>query len=476
MQDSVLTSLYAIMKSIKSCVLTINGGSSSIKFALYEIDESLVQLFYGEMESIGTKNTKLSFTNTITNQKNSINIKTNDQEEGANFLIDWLEKQDDFPSVKAIGHRIVHGMKHTEPEQITPELLDELKVISAYDPEHLPGEIKLIEIFRKRYPALIQIACFDTSFHTSMPQVAKLLSIPRCYYAKGIQRYGFHGLSYAFLMEELNRIAGKETAQGKIILAQLGNGASFAAVKDGKSIDTSMGFTPTSALPMGTRTGDLDPGVIVAGKQPEMQWLNMEDAVKHCTTGLGIWKWASNDESNEPDVVMACAGDVPTLETIAAVQILREQLPEIKVRVINVVDLLALQPDSEHPHGLNDKDFDILFTKDKPIIFAFHGYPLLIHRLTYRRTNHGNLHVHGYKGEGTTTTPFDMVVLNDLDRFHLVSDVVDRLPGLGARGAYTKQYLQNKLLDHKSYIEIHGEDMPEILNWKWNAEPTSKKL
>ena len=210
--------------------------------------------------------------------------------------------------------------------------------------------------------------------------------------------------------------------------------------------------------------------VIVAGKQPEMQWLDMDAAVKHCTAGLGIWAWASNDEGVEPDVVMACAGDVPTLETMAAVQILREQLPEIKVRVINVVDLLALQPESEHPHGLNDTDFDILFTKDKPIIFAFHGYPSLIHRLTYRRTNHRNLHVHGYKGEGTTTTPFDMVVLNDLDRFHLVSDVIDRLPALGSRGAYAKQYLSIKLLDHKAYIEIHGEDMPEILNWKWNLD------
>ena len=208
--------------------------------------------------------------------------------------------------------------------------------------------------------------------------------------------------------------------------------------------------------------------VIVAGKQPEMQWLDMDAAIKHCTAGLGIWEWASNDEGSEPDVVMACAGDVPTLETIAAVQILREHLPEIKVRVINVVDLMTLQPESEHSHGLNDKDFDILFTKNKPIIFAFHGYPLLIHRLTYRRTNHGNLHVRGYKGEGTTTTPFDMVVMNDLDRFHLVSDVIDRLPGLGSKAAYTKQWLQNKLLDHKSYIETHGEDMPEILNWKWN--------
>lgn len=208
--------------------------------------------------------------------------------------------------------------------------------------------------------------------------------------------------------------------------------------------------------------------VIVAGKQPAMQWLDMDAAVKHCTAGLGIWEWASNDKGFEPDVVMACAGDVPTLETIAAVQILRKHLPEVKVRVVNVVDLMAWQPESEHPHGMNDKDFDMLFTINKPIIFAFHGYPSLIHRLTYRRTNHRNLHVRGYKGEGTTTTPFDMVVMNDLDRFHLVSDVIDRLPHLGSTGAYIKQYLRNKLLDHKAYIERYGEDMPEILNWKWN--------
>jgi len=207
--------------------------------------------------------------------------------------------------------------------------------------------------------------------------------------------------------------------------------------------------------------------VIVAGKQPEMQWLDMDAAIKHCTAGLGIWKWASNDEGFEPDVVMACAGDVPTLETIAAVQLLREHFTELKIRVVNVVDLMTLQPQSEHPHGLNDTDFDSLFTKDKPVIFAFHGYPLLIHRLTYRRTNHHNIHVRGYKGEGTTTTPFDMVVLNDLDRYHLAGDVIDRLPELGSKGAYTKQFLKNKLLDHKSYIYTHGEDMPEIQNWKW---------
>ncbi|MBC7866477.1 MAG: phosphoketolase family protein, partial [Gloeobacteraceae cyanobacterium ES-bin-316] len=208
--------------------------------------------------------------------------------------------------------------------------------------------------------------------------------------------------------------------------------------------------------------------VIVAGKQLEMQWLDMDTAIRHCAAGLGIWHWASNDGGSEPDVVMACAGDVPTLETIAAVQILREQLPEIKIRVINVVDLMTLQPASEHSHGLSDHDFDSLFTKNKPIIFAFHGYPLLIHRLSYRRANHKNLHVRGYKGEGTTTTAFDMVVLNTVDRYHLADEVINRLPAFHLRGANTKQYLHQKLLEHKKYIQTYGEDMPEILNWKWN--------
>ena len=210
--------------------------------------------------------------------------------------------------------------------------------------------------------------------------------------------------------------------------------------------------------------------VIIAGKQPELQWLDMDAAVKHCAAGLGIWTWASNDEGGEPDVVMACAGDVPTLETLAAVEILREHVPDLKIRVINVVDLMTLQPESEHPHGLSDTDFDGLFTRDKPVIFAFHGYPLLIHRLTYRRTNHLNLHVRGYKEEGTTTTPFDMTVLNDLDRFHLAGDVIDRVSGLAPRAAYAKQFLRDKLADHKNYICTHGEDLPEIRNWTWGAK------
>ena len=243
------------------CILTINGGSSSIKFSLYKIKEPLERLFYGQIENIGSAKTKLDFNNSFAGQENSINIQAADHDQAANSLIDWLEKQEGFDSIKAIGHRIVHGMKHTEPEIISSELLKELKKISAYDPEHLPEEIKLIEVFSKRYPSLKQVACFDTSFHTSMPTVAKMLSIPRHYYEKGIQRYGFHGLSYAYLMEELERVAGTESAQGKVILAHLGSGASLAAVKDGKSIDTSMGFTPAAGLPMGTRTGDLDPGV-----------------------------------------------------------------------------------------------------------------------------------------------------------------------------------------------------------------------
>jgi xylulose-5-phosphate/fructose-6-phosphate phosphoketolase len=207
--------------------------------------------------------------------------------------------------------------------------------------------------------------------------------------------------------------------------------------------------------------------VIVAGKQPALQYLDMEAAVKHCTKGIGIWEWASNDKGFEPDVVMACAGDVPTLETLAAVDILRQNFPDLKVRVVNVVDLMTLQPQSEHPHGLSDKDFDTLFTTNKPVIFAFHGYPWLIHRLTYRRTNHDNFHVRGYKEEGTTTTPFDMVVLNELDRFSLVDDVIDRVPHLGYKAAYVKEMMHDKLIEHKLYITEHGQDMPEILHWKW---------
>ncbi|HJU23113.1 MAG TPA: phosphoketolase family protein [Casimicrobiaceae bacterium] len=214
--------------------------------------------------------------------------------------------------------------------------------------------------------------------------------------------------------------------------------------------------------------------VIVAGKQAAPQWLDMEAAIRHCSAGIGIWEWASNDRDEEPDIVMACAGDVPTMETLAAVSILRAHFPELKVRVVNVVDLMTLQPRTEHPHGLPDADFDALFTRDRPILFAFHGYPWLIHRLAYRRAGHANLHVRGYKEEGTTTTPFDMAVRNDLDRFHLVDDAIDHVPSLGKRAGYVKQWLRDKLLDHQRYIREQGDDMPEIRDWKWpaaNAQP-----
>jgi xylulose-5-phosphate/fructose-6-phosphate phosphoketolase len=209
--------------------------------------------------------------------------------------------------------------------------------------------------------------------------------------------------------------------------------------------------------------------VVVAGKQPSLDYLTMDEAIAHCTRGVGIWDWASHGDGAEPDVVLACAGDIPTLETVAAAALLGEHLPELRVRVVNVVDLMRLQPESEHPHGLPDREFDALFTTDRPVVFAYHGYPFLIHRLTYRRTNHHNIHVRGYKEEGTTTTPFDMLMLNDLDRFHLVIDVVDRVSGLGSRAAQLRQRMVDERLRHRAYTREHGEDMPDVRDWSWPA-------
>jgi len=207
--------------------------------------------------------------------------------------------------------------------------------------------------------------------------------------------------------------------------------------------------------------------VIVAGKQPAPQWLPLEEARRHCEAGISLWEWASTEGGRDPEVVLACAGDVPTLEIVSAAAMLREHLPELKVRVVNVVDLMRLQPESEHPHGLSDREFDALFTADKPVIFAYHGYPWLIHRLTYRRAGHANLHVRGYKEEGTTTTPFDMVMLNDLDRFHLVIDVIDRVPGLGERAAHLRQQMVDERLRHRAYTREVGDDMPDVRDWAW---------
>ena len=277
------------MALINNTVLTINGGSSGIKFALYKPGTPPEQLFFGEMERSGNKATKINFTGMAWDEKQTVDIKAAEQEDAADVLTGWLVKQTDFNSVSAIGHRIVHGMQYIEPQLITPELLDALRSISEYDTEHLPGEIKLIEAFASRFPGIPQVACFDTFFHASMPAVAKLLPIPRRYAAKGIHRYGFHGLSYAYLIEELEQIAGRETAAGKIILAHLGNGASLAAVKAGRSIDTSMGFTPASGLPMSTRTGDLDPGVAsYLMRSEKMNPQQFSQMVNHESGLLGI--------------------------------------------------------------------------------------------------------------------------------------------------------------------------------------------
>lgn len=283
------------MNPENSNILTINGGSSSIKFSMFKIGKPLERMLFGEIEKIGTKDAKFNFTTAESRQKNSAEITANNHDDAINHLVDWLEKQKYFNSVSAIGHRIVHGMQHTEPEIITDELLNELKKISDFDPEHLPEEIKLIEVFKKRYPEIKQIACFDTSFHNSMPVVAKLLSIPRRYYEMGIRRYGFHGLSYAYLIEELKRTEEIDVTKNKIILAHLGNGASLAAVKEGKSIDTSMGFTPTSGLPMGTRTGDLDPGVAwYLMQHKKFTPKKFRDLINHESGLLGISETSSD--------------------------------------------------------------------------------------------------------------------------------------------------------------------------------------
>jgi acetate kinase len=243
-------------------ILTVNGGSSSIKFAMYPAVEPLRRTLDGSVDRIGMSGTTLTLTEAAARRHDSCPLDTSDYRSAAAFLVDWLAEQNGFDTVRAVGHRVVYGMQHTEPELVTPELLEELHRISPYDPDHLPGEIELIEAFRRRHPKLPQVACFDTAFHRTMPRVAKLLPIPRRYDAKGVQRYGFHGLSYAYLMQELARIGDPAATKGRVILAHLGNGASMAAVLDGKSVDTSMGFTPTAGLVMSTRTGDLDPGVV----------------------------------------------------------------------------------------------------------------------------------------------------------------------------------------------------------------------
>jgi acetate kinase len=302
------------MKLTNSYILTINGGSSSIKFAIYQANELLKKTLYGKVDRIGSSGTILTFNDQAKNKQKSISFKASDHKTAVNFLIDWLEGQHDFTSISAIGHRVVHGMKHLEPEIITKELLDELHRIELYDPDHLPGEIELIKGFFQRHPKLPQVACFDTAFHSTMPRIAKILPIPRRYEEKGIQRYGFHGLSYAYLMEELTRLDGRKAASGRVILMHLGSGASMAAVLEGRSIDTTMAFTPASGLMMSTRSGDVDPGLIsFLARSENMSPLQFDKMVNHLSGLLGV----SETSSDMHDLLGLEKEDIRAAEAVA---------------------------------------------------------------------------------------------------------------------------------------------------------------
>ena len=295
-------------------LLTINGGSSSIRFALYEEGEPLLRRLDGKVDRVGLSGTNLTFKDSTGQSQDSRTIDPADHRSAVAFLLDWLETQQMFASVKAVGHRVVHGMMHSEPERITPELLDELHRITPYAPEHLPLEIELIEAFRQRHPTLPQVACFDTAFHRTMPRVATLLPIPRRYEAAGVRRYGFHGLSYEFLMEELARLGDPAATKGRVILAHLGNGASLAAVRDGKSIDTSMGFTPTAGLVMSSRSGDLDPGLVsYLARTEQMSATQFQEMVNHASGLLGV----SEISSDLRDLLARESNDVRAAEAVA---------------------------------------------------------------------------------------------------------------------------------------------------------------
>lgn len=302
------------MKPPNPRVLTINGGSSSIKFAVFEIGEPLERRLYGKIDRIGLSGTNLTFNDAARNREDRHDVAASDHRSAANVLIDWLVHEDGLASVHAVGHRVVHGMQHIQPEIVSQELLDELHRLRPYDPDHLPREIELVEAFRQSHPKLPQVACFDTAFHRTMPRVAKLLPLPRRFDAKGVQRYGFHGLSYAYLMEELVHLGDPAATAGRVILAHLGNGASLAAVRDGKSIDTSMGFTPTAGLPMSTRSGDLDPGLApYLARTERMTPKQYYEMVNHESGLLGI----SETSSDMRDLLALETGDVRAAEAVA---------------------------------------------------------------------------------------------------------------------------------------------------------------
>src|SRR5665648_353256 len=378
------------VKATHSYILTINGGSSSIKFAVYQTNEPMKRLLYGNIDRIGLPDSKLTFTNEKENKKDTLKIKTSDHRSASDFLIDWLEKQIDFSLITGIGHRVVHGMHHTSPEIITPELLDELHRITPYDPDHLPAELELFEVFRQRHPKLPQVACFDTAFHQTMPRVAKLLPIPRRFDEKGIQRYGFHGLSYSYLMEELARVAGPEAANGRVIIAHLGSGASMAAVKDGKSIDTSMGFTPASGIIMGTRPGDLDPGVawyIIKSEQLTPKQFN--NLINHESGLLGISETSSDmhdllasekeDIRAEEAITLFCyqakkrigafAAALGGLDTLVFAGGIGENAPVIRSRICGGLGFLGIELDEKQNEANNPV---ISAIKGKTVVRVIH--------------------------------------------------------------------------------------------------------
>ncbi|HXB59627.1 MAG TPA: acetate/propionate family kinase [Candidatus Acidoferrales bacterium] len=347
-------------------ILTINGGSSSIKFALYQVGEPLKRVLYGKVDRIGSSGTNLTFHNAEGKPQLSCKLDAADHKSATNFLVDWLEKQNGFDLIQAVGHRVVHGMKHTEPEIVTQDLLDELHRISPNDPDHLPREIELIETFRKRHPKLPQVACFDTAFHQTMPRVAKLLPIPRRFDAKGVQRYGFHGLSYAYLMEELARLGDKAATKGRVILAHLGNGASLAAVRDGRSIDTSMGFTPTAGLVMSTRSGDLDPGLAPYLERTEQITTNQfYEMVNHKSGLLGVSETSSDmrdlldherqDARAAEAVTLFCyqakkwigsfAAVLGGLDTLVFAGGIGENAPDVRARICEGLGFLGIELD-----------------------------------------------------------------------------------------------------------------------------------
>jgi len=354
------------MKPVDAHILTINGGSSSIKFALFEAVQPLKRCWHGALDRIGLSGTNLTFHPAEGKPPATTPLAAASHQSAANTLLDWLDARPDFASVKAVGHRVVHGMKHTEPELVTQDLLDELHRISPYDPDHLPREIELIEAFRQRHPQLPQLACFDTAFHQTMPRVARLLPIPRRFDAKGIQRYGFHGLSYAFLMEELARLGDPAATQGRVILAHLGNGASLAAVRDGKSVDTSMGFTPTAGLVMSTRTGDLDPGLApYLARTERMTTQQFYEMVNHQSGLLGVSETSSDmrdlQDHEQSDVraaeavalfcyqakkwIGAYAAALGGLDTLVFAGGIGENAPAVRARICEGLGFLGLELD-----------------------------------------------------------------------------------------------------------------------------------